>query len=74
MSVFCKNVDKAATKIIISRNELEMDIRFKDGQAHYSKKTLVNSVNVDGSKFVILSTKIEISLAKIDAVSWTGIE
>jgi suppressor of G2 allele of SKP1 len=74
ISFFCKNVVKEKTTVTFKDQQLDIHITFKDGQCYDYNAKLYMPVKVDSCKYEVLSTKIEVTLAKIDALNWPQIE
>eukprot|EP01122_Echinamoeba_exundans_P016809 TRINITY_DN8642_c0_g1_i1.p1 TRINITY_DN8642_c0_g1~~TRINITY_DN8642_c0_g1_i1.p1 ORF type:complete len:398 (+),score=78.77 TRINITY_DN8642_c0_g1_i1:89-1282(+) len=75
MNIYAKNVDTAASSINISPTTVSANVVFKDGKFFKKDFQLAAQVDVEKSKFEMLSTKIEIKLKKLDsAISWTRLE
>jgi hypothetical protein len=74
ISVFAKKVDKEKTKIVFNSTQLTVDVVFQDGSINQWNTELFQPIQVEQSTFDILSTKIEISLAKSNGISWAAIE
>ena len=74
LSVFAKNVDKENTNVKFFSDEIHVDARFKDGKTYTWHSPLSQPIHPEASKFTILSTKIEIILAKANGISWASIE
>ncbi|KAI8821412.1 chord-domain-containing protein [Fimicolochytrium jonesii] len=74
LSVFAKKVDKEATSITFTSSELRMNIKFQDGKTSTFNTALSQPIDPAGSKYEVLSTKIEVVLKKVNALSWATLE
>jgi len=73
-SVYAKNVVADQSSIKFEPYQLKIDLKFKDGKKYTDNIVLSHVIEPDKCKFKILSTKVEIELAKGDGSTWTELE
>jgi len=64
MSIFAKKVDKQNSSITFKEKELNVDLKMPDGKRFITTYPLYQLIDLEGSKFEILTTKVEIKLKK----------
>ncbi|KAJ3088506.1 hypothetical protein HK102_008582 [Quaeritorhiza haematococci] len=74
ISFFAKKTDKERTKVEFDTEELKVLITFLDGKVFKFKTKLSQPIIPSESTFVVLSTKVEVSLKKANGISWPSIE
>ncbi|KAJ3307073.1 Integrin beta-1-binding protein 2 [Kappamyces sp. JEL0829] len=74
ISIFAKKVDKQNTQIQFHDSRLLVDVKFEDGSIFPFHTDLFQPIDPAASKFTIFGTKIEITLAKANGMSWAAIE
>ncbi|KAJ3010979.1 hypothetical protein HKX48_007086 [Thoreauomyces humboldtii] len=74
ISIFAKKVDKKETSVVITNDELKIDIKFLDGKVGKFHTALSQPIDPATSKFELLTTKIELVLKKANGINWATIE
>ncbi|KAJ3410466.1 hypothetical protein HDV05_003728, partial [Chytridiales sp. JEL 0842] len=74
ISVFAKKADKSKTVIHFTENSLHLDGHFQDGRIFEFKTDLFQPIIPEKSKYMVLGTKVEITLAKANGISWAAVE
>ncbi|KAF2656641.1 chord-domain-containing protein [Lophiostoma macrostomum CBS 122681] len=69
-SIFLKKIDKETSKIDITANQVNLDLRTSDSKRYNTEYPLFATINPEQSKYRILGTKLELTLAKADGTSW----
>jgi hypothetical protein len=72
--VYAKNVDKQKSSVSFDPNALHVNLVFPDGKKYTKDFALSQPIVPDKSKYEILSTKVEIKLAKVGATQWATLE
>ena len=74
MSVFAKKTKKDETRVVIAKDKISVSVVFANGKTGVFETALCQSVLPEQSKFTILTTKIELVLAKGNGMSWPTLE
>lgn len=74
VSVYGKNMDKAATTFTFLSQALEIKVRFKDGKKFDLTVPLYGQIDPAQCSYEVLSTKAEIKLFKATPIVWTSLE
>ncbi|KAL2607430.1 hypothetical protein R1flu_026003 [Riccia fluitans] len=74
VTIFAKNVQKEQLTVEIGPQILQVKIAIPGEDEYILHERLFGKVNPDESKHVLMSTKIEIRLAKADATQWKKLE
>lgn len=70
-SLFLKKIDKERAKIEFSSSTtVDLDLPTTDNKRYRAQLPLFGPIDTAGSKAKIMGTKLELSLAKVDGVSW----
>jgi len=72
-SFFLKKIDKGAAKVEFQSQKLVLDLPTTDApvpKRYRSEVPLFGPIDTERSSFKILSTKLEVTLVKIDGSSW----
>jgi hypothetical protein len=71
-SFFLKKINKETAKVEFKSREILLDLRTTDNPVKHYKATipLYATIDSDKSKYSILGTKLEVTLAKADGTSW----
>lgn len=69
-SLFLKKIDKATAVVDFQPTQVKLDLRTTDSKRYQTELPLFASIKPDESKFRILGTKLELTLAKADGASW----
>ncbi|KAI9340980.1 HSP20-like chaperone [Pilaira anomala] len=72
LSIFAKN--KEDTKVNFNSNSVDVDIKMKGNKRYKKTFPLFTTIDVEASKFTVLSTKLEINLKKTSGISWASLE
>jgi hypothetical protein len=69
-SLFLKKIDKEKSTIKFQETSVKLDLRTTDSKRYETEFPLFATINPEQSKFRILGTKLEMTLAKADGTSW----
>ena len=70
-SFFLKKIDKEKAKVQFSSpTTVDMDLPTADNKRYRTQLPLFGEIDPAESKFKIMGTKLELTLAKTDGVSW----
>jgi hypothetical protein len=71
-SFFLKKINKETAKVAFRPQEIVLDLRTTDTPSKHYQATvpLYATIDADKSKYNILGTKLEVTLAKADGTSW----
>lgn len=69
-SLFLKKIDKEKSSVELSEQELKLNLQTSDGKVYQTTAPLFGRIDVDKSKWRILGTKLELTLAKADGSGW----
>jgi hypothetical protein len=69
-SLFLKKIDKSSAVVAFQPTLVKLDLRTTDGKRYETDFSLFASIKPEESKFRILGTKLEMTLAKADGGSW----
>jgi hypothetical protein len=69
-SIFLKKIDKETSTIDFTETQVNVDLRTSDSKRYKTEYPLFASINPEQSKYRILGTKLELTLAKADGTSW----
>jgi hypothetical protein len=69
-SLFLKKIDKATAVVDFQPSHVDLDLRTTDNKRYKAEFPLFATIKPEESKFRILGTKIELTLAKADGTSW----
>lgn len=69
-SVYLKKIDKEASTIELTADSLIVDLRTDDSKRYNARIPLWGLINPSDSKYNIMGTKLEFSLAKVDGSGW----
>lgn len=74
LSIFAKKIDKASTTFEFQLDKLLVDVSFQENKVFKKCFSLSQVIIPSQSKYEILSTKVEIILAKGNGVTWPSLE
>ncbi|KAJ3063203.1 hypothetical protein HDU98_000959 [Podochytrium sp. JEL0797] len=74
LSIFAKKLDKSSTTVTFTPTTLSIRATFLDGKHYHADLPLALTILPEESKFVVLGTKMEVSLRKADGLSWPSLE
>ncbi|KAJ3007663.1 UNVERIFIED_CONTAM: hypothetical protein HDU68_003396 [Siphonaria sp. JEL0065] len=74
VSIFAKKVDKAATTVTFTPTTISINAKFQDGKTYVEEIPLALEIDPTTSKYLVLSTKIELNLKKANGLSWPTLE
>ncbi|KAI9335329.1 HSP20-like chaperone [Obelidium mucronatum] len=74
VSIFAKKVDKATTTVKFTADSISIDATFQDGKKYVEVIPLALEIDPATSKYLVLSTKIELNLKKANGLSWPTLE
>jgi len=69
-SLYLKKIDKANAIVDFQSDHVNLDLRTSDSKRYNTKFPLFAGIRPEESKFRILGTKLEMTLAKADGTSW----
>lgn len=69
-SLFLKKIDKSTAVIDFQPAHIDLDLRTTDNKRYQATFPLFAGIDPKESKFRILGTKLEMTLAKADGSSW----
>ena len=69
-SLYLKKIDKSSAIIEFHPTNVTLDLRTTDSKRYQSEFPLFATIKPEESKFRILGTKLEMTLAKADSTSW----
>ncbi|KAI9015816.1 HSP20-like chaperone [Phycomyces nitens] len=72
LSIFAKN--KLDTKVTFNKDSVDIDVKMKDNKRYKKHLDLFHTIDIDQSKFSVLSTKLELNMKKTGGVSWAALE
>ena len=71
VSFFLKKIDKDKAKVVFaSPTTIEFDLPTSDNKRFKDTYELFGAIDTEKSKYVILGTKMEMTLVKADGASW----
>ncbi|ORX68986.1 chord-domain-containing protein [Linderina pennispora] len=70
VSVYARKLDKQKSKVVVERQSLSLHVEYMDGKVYDDVIELFAEVDPENSTFELLTTKIEISLAKAAPGEW----
>jgi hypothetical protein len=68
--LYLKKIDKSHAIVDFQPDCVNLDLRTSDSKRYQTKFPLFASIKPEESKFRILGTKLEMTLAKADGTSW----
>jgi len=74
VSVFAKQVDASKSSVKFDDDHVHLDLYLPAGKRCVQTLNLFSSINQSESSFKVYGTKVEITLVKQPAVSWTLLE
>ncbi|KAG2020444.1 hypothetical protein CC2G_005785 [Coprinopsis cinerea AmutBmut pab1-1] len=74
VSVFAKKVDKTESTVKFEEDKVLLDMRLPDNKRFKKTIELFGPIEPEKSSFIVLGTKVELSLQKKDGRSWTVLE
>lgn len=74
ISVFAKKVDKEQSSVKIEADKVHLDLHLPENKRFTKTVELFGVIIPDKSSFMVLGTKVELSLQKADNRSWTVLE
>ncbi|TFK29805.1 CS-domain-containing protein [Coprinopsis marcescibilis] len=74
VSVFAKKVDKESSTVTIDSDKITLDLRLPGNKRFTRTVELFGPIVPDKSSYMVLGTKVELSLQKKDNRSWTVLE
>jgi hypothetical protein len=74
LSVFGKGMDPAATTVSFTPHHVGVEGRFKNGDTFSFASPLFQPIRPEACKYVVLGTKVELTLAKANGLSWPALE
>lgn len=69
-SLYLKKIIKDSAVIEFKESHVNLDLRTSDSKRYQTEFPLYGSINPEQSKFRVLGTKLELTLAKADGASW----
>ncbi|KAF2869886.1 HSP20-like chaperone [Massariosphaeria phaeospora] len=69
-SLYLKKIDKSSAVIEFKEAHVKLDLRTTDNKRYDTEVPLFGNIDPAQSKFRILGTKLELTLAKADGTSW----
>ncbi|KAL5116736.1 hypothetical protein ACEQ8H_005348 [Pleosporales sp. CAS-2024a] len=69
-SLYLKKIDQATAVIDFQPKSINLDLRTSDGKRYQTEFPLFATIKPEESRFRILGTKLEMTLAKADGASW----
>lgn len=69
-SLYLKKIDKSNATVDFQPTIVRLDLRTSDNKRYQTEFPLFATIKPDESKFRILGTKLEMTLAKADSTSW----
>ncbi|KAI8618488.1 chord-domain-containing protein [Chytriomyces sp. MP71] len=74
VSIFAKKLDKAATTVEFFDDKISINAKFQDGKKYLETIPLALPIDPVASKFMVLTTKMELTLKKANGLSWPTLE
>jgi hypothetical protein len=65
-SLYLKKIDKDSAKVVFHADHVDLDLRTSDSKRYATEFP----IKPDDSKYRILGTKLELTLAKADVAAW----
>ena len=69
-SLFLKKIEKSNAVVDFQNTQVTLDLRTTDSKRYQTEFPLFGNIKPEESKFRILGTKLEMTLAKADGASW----
>ncbi|KAF2266860.1 CORD and CS domain-containing protein [Lojkania enalia] len=69
-SLYLKKISKDTALVEFKENSVVLDLHTSDSKRYQTEMPLWGSINAENSKFRILGTKLELTLAKADGAAW----
>lgn len=70
-SLFLKKISKEQASVVFGETEVKVDLPTADGTRYRDTIPLFGAIDVEKSKFRVLGTKLELTLAKADGRGWS---
>ncbi|KAI8621665.1 HSP20-like chaperone [Chytriomyces sp. MP71] len=74
VSIFAKKLDKTATTVEFFEDKISIVAKFQDGKKYVETIPLALLIDPATSKFMVLTTKMELTLKKANGLSWPTLE
>ncbi|KAI9296439.1 chord-domain-containing protein [Neoconidiobolus thromboides FSU 785] len=74
LSIFAKKTDKEESAIVFNKDKLTVKIKFQDNKLFEKEFELFQSIQPENCSYGVLSTKVEVILAKDNNMSWACLE
>jgi len=69
-SLYLKKIDKESATVTFHSTHVDLDLRTSDSKRYATEFPLFAAIDPAQSKYRILGTKLEMTLAKVDGASW----
>lgn len=69
-SLYLKKIDKSTAIVTFHPTHVDLDLRTSDSKRYATDFPLYATIDPEKSKFRILGTKLELTLAKADGTAW----
>lgn len=69
-SLYLKKIDKVTSTVELTPTHANLDLHTSDSKQYKTDMPLYGTIDPESSSFKIMGTKLELTLAKADGVSW----